>query len=63
MPVVFLANDTAEQAVRTILQYKELYNTIKAQHPEIMIEDWQVDELRAVLHINDLKQPSLNTII
>jgi hypothetical protein len=63
MPIVFLANDVAEQTVRNILKYKELYNTVKAQHLEDMVEDSQVEELRTVLRINDLSQPFLNTII
>jgi hypothetical protein len=63
IPVVFMSYDNAEDYVRQILQYKELYNTVKKKHLEDAIEDDQVEDMETVLHIDDLSQPFLNTII
>jgi hypothetical protein len=63
IPVVFYPYDDAEEQVKDILRYKDLYNRIKLEHLEDKIQDEQVDEIQFVLKIPDLSQPFLNTII
>jgi hypothetical protein len=63
IPVVFLSYELAEDQVRDILKYKDLYNRIKLEHLEDKIQDEQVEELCFVLQIKDLSQPYLSTII
>jgi hypothetical protein len=63
IPVIFVSQEEAEKVVRTILEYKNLYNKIKGDHLENRIVDEQVNELKKVLMIRDLKLPYLHTII
>jgi hypothetical protein len=63
IPVEFISYDDAEDRIREILKYKDLYNRIKLEHLEDKIEDDQVFEICSVLQIPDLDQPFLNTII
>jgi hypothetical protein len=63
IPVVFTSQDEAEKLVKTILEYKQLYNRIKLEHLENKIVDEQVRELKQVLMIPNLVQPFLHTII
>jgi hypothetical protein len=63
MPVIFIKNDDAEEYVKNLLRYKDLYNKIKKDRLENLIEDEQIRELFEVLHINSLNSPFLNTII
>jgi hypothetical protein len=63
LPVVFTSQDNAEKVVKSILEYKQLYNRVKAEHLENKIIDEQVQELRDSLMIKDLRQPFLHTIL
>jgi hypothetical protein len=63
IPIVFTSQDNAEKLVKTILEYKQLYNRVKSEHLEDRIIDEQMDELKQVLMIPNLKQPFLHTII
>jgi hypothetical protein len=60
---MFECYDNAEEVVRDIMKYKQLYNTIKTQHLENEIEDSQVADLCNVLRIDNLNAPFLTTII
>jgi hypothetical protein len=63
IPFVFLKYDDAEIYVRNLLKYKDLYNKIKNEHLENLIEDDQIKELFEVLYINSFNIPFLSTII
>jgi hypothetical protein len=63
IPYKFIKYDDAEDYVRNLILYKDLYNKIKTNHLENEIVDEQVRELFEVLHLNSLNLPFLNTII
>jgi hypothetical protein len=63
VPVIFLSYDDATTIIETMLDYKELYNTIKEQHLEHRIDPTQVDEINEVLFIRDFSRPFLNTVL
>jgi hypothetical protein len=63
IPVMFECYENAKEVVSTILKYKRLYNTIKAQHLEDQIEDSQLEALCNTLKIDNLNRPFLSTII
>jgi hypothetical protein len=62
-PVVFIAQPNAEAFVSDVVEWKELYNTIKDQRLEKRIVDSQKAELFNALGITDFSQPWLHTII
>jgi hypothetical protein len=61
-PVLFISYHDAERFIKNILDYKELYNTIKQQHLEHQIEPSQIEEINETLYINDFEAPFLNTV-
>ncbi len=63
IPIKFVTEDTAEEYIRELFEYKRLYNQIKDEHLEDKIMDEQVEELCMALHINDLSKPWLHTLI
>jgi hypothetical protein len=63
VPVHFFSYSDAEDKVKEILKYKELYNTIKKDHLEDKIEEDQIDEMKFVLEIDDIDKQFLNTVI
>jgi uncharacterized protein YdhG (YjbR/CyaY superfamily) len=63
VPVLFVAQDEAEEIVKNILAYKNLYNRIKAERLEKRIIEEQINELKTVLMIPDLTLPFLHTVI
>jgi hypothetical protein len=63
IPIAFVQYDDAEDYVKNLLKYKDLYNLIKKDHLENEIVDDQIRELFSVLRINSLNLPFLNTII
>lgn len=62
-PIVFVSYDAAEESVKRLLMYKNLYNTILEQHLEHRIDPTQLVEIDEVLHVSDFQRPFLNTII
>jgi hypothetical protein len=63
-PVIsYLSYNNAEQVVRNILLYKDLYNTIKLEHLENKIEHSQVNEICNTLYIDGFDAPYLNTVL
>jgi hypothetical protein len=63
IPIIFFNYENAEAGVKTILEYKKLYNTIKKDSLEKDIENEQVYEIFTTLSISNFNKPFLNTVI
>ena len=63
MPIAYVSQDNAEEYVNAVLNYKQLYYTIRNEHLENQIIDEQRNEIFKVLKINNFKSPMLHTLI
>ena len=63
IPIAYVSQDNAEEYVNAILNYKQLYYTIRKEHLENKIIDEQRDEIFQILKIHDFKAPMLHTLI
>ncbi len=63
IPVEFITEDIADEYVREILTYKQLYNEIKDEHLETKIQDQQRDEIFQKLKIQDFSRSWLHTML
>ena len=64
IPIIFVKYADAEQYLRQLLQYKQIYNRIKDTHTDIReIPKEVVEDLQDNLHISDLSLPFLHTLI
>jgi hypothetical protein len=63
VPVVFTTEEEAEEWVGTLIDYKDKYNEIKANHLENRIRPEQADEIKRILMIHDFNRPFLHTIL
>jgi len=61
--VLPLSEQFAEDKVQDILKWKQFYNQVKENHWENRISDKQIDEMFTKLHINNMRLPSLHTLI
>ena len=63
MPILYVKESEAENTVKHILHMKKLYHQIKSNGYEHKIKDSQLREIMTTLHINNLEQNNLNTLI
>ena len=63
IPIAYVAQDDAEEYVDAILNYKQLYYTIRNEHLENQIVDEQRDEIFQILKIRNFDTPMLQTLI
>ena len=63
IPIIYLSHDEAEDYLKKLIMYKELYNTIKKENLEDRIVDEQKDDLFKTLFINDFSREFLHTLV
>ena len=63
IPIEYVKEDEAEQYMKSLLAYKQLYKTIINDGLEDEIIDEQRDEIFDVLHVNDFNNENLHTLI
>ncbi len=63
IPTEFVTESDAEDYVKTLYEYKRLYNTIIEQHLEDKIVDTQRSEIFKALQVSDFSRPWLHTMI
>ena len=62
-PIVQIKYDEAEAFLEKIIEFKQDYDKIKAEHLENKITDECAEEFKHVLHIKDFNAPSLHTLV
>ena len=63
IPIAYVAQENAEEYVNAILNYKQLYYTIRKEHLENQIIDEQRDEIFQILKVRNFDVPMLQTLI
>lgn len=63
IPIKYVSQDNAEEYVKELLEYKQLYNTVMEQNLQDKIIDEQVDALFSKLYIDNFNRTSLHTLI
>lgn len=63
IPIAYVSQDNAEEYVNSLMNYKQLYYTIRKEHLEDQIIDEQRYEIFKALKINDFSSPMLHTLI
>jgi hypothetical protein len=63
IPIVFIARSEISSYLKQLLEYKDLYNEVKANHLVGKIEDSQRDEMFKNLFITDYSKTYLHTLI
>ncbi len=63
IPIVYVAEQNAEEYVKRLLKYKQFYNDIVENGWADQIEDDQAEEVVNVLKIDDFSRPWLHTIL
>lgn len=63
IPIEYVDESEAEDYLKRLYDYKNLYNLIKDEHLEDRIKDEQRDKMFKVLHINDYSRDWLHTLV
>ena len=63
IPIAYVSQENAEEYVNALLNYKQLYYTIRKEHLENQIIDEQRIEIFKALKVNDFRAPMLHTLI
>ena len=63
IPIVYVKEDEAEDYIKTLLAYKQLYKEIVNNNLENDIIDEQKEQIFDILHINEFSNENLHTII
>ena len=63
IPITYVSQENAEEYVNALLNYKQLYYTVRNQHLENKIVDEQRMEIFQALKVRDFKAPMLHTLI
>ena len=63
IPIAYVSQENAEEYVNALLNYKQLYYTIRKEHLENKIIDEQRMEIFRILKVRDFKAPMLHTLI
>ena len=63
IPIAYVSQDDAEEYVNALLNYKQLYYTIRNEHLEDRIIDEQRNDIFKALKVNDFNCPMLHTLI
>ena len=63
LPIAYVKYSEAENFLRKLIEYKNIYNTIKDNNAENEIPDNCLNELLEGLYINDIERDYLHTLI
>lgn len=62
-PIIYASHEDAENTLKQIIAYKQLYQTIYDQNLSEKIIDEQAEEIKNVLKIDNFDQPFLHTLV